>query len=198
VANSSKVVIADEDGDAHVANLDHFRDYDFASVPDPWEAITPSAPGSAPSAGTKYIAATEDGKFLYRGRYLTSPFGTPTEGTTTLTTPMYFTAATLAVMETAWLNLGNEHEVKQVHAVHLNFSKNSVGRVWLYVESDDVDANENSLVSGQYKGSITERMKVHTNVRGRRIRIRMFVVTSDTNPWNLREMVVGYLQGSAV
>ena len=139
-----------------------------------------------------YIAATEDGKFLYRGRYLTTPFGAPSEGTTALTTPMYYADATLSVTETAWLNLGDEHSEKQVHSVHLNFSKNSVGRLWVFVESDE------GLVNGQYKGTIIDKVKVFTNLRGRRFRIRMFVVTHDDHPWNLREMVLGYLPGTAV
>ena len=190
IANSSEVLCVDEDRNVKIANLDHFRDYDFTAAADPWPAITPSTPGVAPAGN--YVAATEDGKFLYRGRYLTSPFGIPTEGTTALTTPMYFENASLAVAETAWLNLGDEHSEKQVHSIHLNFSKNSIGRLWVFVESDE------GLVNGQYKGSLTDTIKVFTNLRGRRIRIRMFVVAHDDYPWNLREMAVGYLPGMAV
>tara|TARA_Y100001963_G_scaffold158566_1_gene258680 strand:- start:12014 stop:13747 length:1734 start_codon:yes stop_codon:yes gene_type:complete len=184
ISNTSEVLGVDENKKVKVANLDHFRDYDFIAAADPWPDTT-----TQPS---KYVAATEAGAFLYRGRYLTEPFGAPSEGTTTLTDPMYFGDASLAIAETAWLNLDNEHEEKQVHSIHLNFSKNSVGRLWVFAESDE------GLVSGQYKGAITDKVKVFTNLRGRRIRIRMFVVTHDNHPWNLREMAIGYLQGSAV
>jgi hypothetical protein len=184
VANSSEVLGVDEDRKVKLANLDHFRDYDFTAAADPWPDTT--------TQPDQYVAATEAGAFLYRGRYLAEPFGNSVEGTATLTDPMYFANSALAIAETAWLNLGDEHEEKQVHAIHLNFSKNSTGRLWVFVESDD------GVVSGQYKGSITDKVKVFTNLRGRRIRIRVYVVTHEEYPWNLRELAIGYLQGSAI
>jgi hypothetical protein len=190
IANSSEVLCVDESRNVKIANLDHFRDYDFIAASDPWPSITPSTPGTLPAGN--YVAGTEDGKFLYRGRCLATPFGAPTEGTAVLITPMYYADATMSVTETAWMNLGDEHSEKQVHSIHLNFSKNSVGRLWVFVESDE------GLVNGQYKGTIIDKVKVFTNLRGRRFRIRMFVVTHDDHPWNLREMVIGYLPGTAV
>ena len=88
--------------------------------------------------------------------------------------------------------LGDENSEKQIHSVHLNFSNNSVGRVWLFIESDG------GLVSGQYKGTITPKMKVFINLRGVRFRVRMFVASHESHPWNLREIVIGYLQGDTV
>tara|TARA_Y100000588_G_scaffold312257_1_gene338824 strand:- start:2356 stop:4101 length:1746 start_codon:yes stop_codon:yes gene_type:complete len=185
IKNTSEILAVDRDMNILHADLDHFRDYDFAASGDPW-------PDTSTQPAGQYIAATEDGAFLYRGKYLTSPFAEPQTGTTALVDPMYFENANLAIMETAWMPLGDENSDKQIHSITLNFSNNSVGRVWAYVESDD------GLVSGQYKGTITPKMKVFTNIRGVRFRVRMFVASSESHPWNLREMVIGYLQGEAV
>ena len=89
------------------------------------------------------------------------------------------------------MHLGDEHSEKQVHRLDFSFRKHSFGHLWAYVESDD------GKVSGQYKGELKEHMKVFTNVRGRRFRIRMFVATHHQHPWNLREMALGYLQGQS-
>ncbi len=183
VDNSSEVIAVDQDNKILSANLDHFRDKDFPAVSDPW-------PDTTVNPGGRYVAADADGAFLYRGKYLSSPFAETQDGTGALNNPMYFGDASLAIAETAWMSLGDEHSEKQIHSIHLTFSSNSTGRVWAYIESD------NGNVSGQYKGTITQKMKVFTNVRGVRFRVRLFVVASEGHPWNLREMVIGHLAGT--
>jgi hypothetical protein len=183
VPNTSKIIAVDQESKVWKADLDHFTDKDFPAVSDPW-------PDTSVNPGGRYVAADADGSFLYRGRYLSSPFAEPTQGTGALNNPMYFGNASLSIAETAWMPLGDEHSEKQVHSVHLTFSSNSTGRVWAYVESDE------GLVSGQYKGTISQKMKVFTNIRGVRFRVRLFVVTSEGHPWNLREMVIGHLAGT--
>ena len=185
IKNTSEILAVDKSLNVLHADLDHFRDHDFSVSADPW-------PDTSSQPAGQYIAATKEGAFLYRGKYLETPFAEPQTGTTTLTDPMYFGDTNLAIMETAWMPLGDENSEKQIHSVHLNFSNNSVGRVWLFIESDG------GLVSGQYKGTITPKMKVFINLRGVRFRVRMFVASHESHPWNLREMVIGYLQGDTV
>jgi len=185
IRNSSQVLAVNKNYEVLRADLDHFRDRDFPLVSDPWPDTT-----SVPTG--RFIAADSEGAFLYRGKYLASPFADSVQGTGALNSPMYFADANLAIVETAWMHFSDESSEKQVHSVSLNFSNNSVGRVWAYVESDT------GLVSGQYKGTIQPKMKVFTNIRGVRFRVRMFVAAHEQHPWNLREMVMGYLQGQDV
>ena len=104
---------------------------------------------------------------------------------------MFFRDAYLAVAETNWVHLGDEHNEKQVHRVDLSFHKNSFGHLWCYV------ANEEKQYSGQYKGVIKEHVKVFTNIRGRRFKIKMLVATHTKHPWALREMSIGHLYGKS-
>tara|TARA_B110000495_G_scaffold99293_1_gene85869 strand:- start:369 stop:686 length:318 start_codon:yes stop_codon:yes gene_type:complete len=104
---------------------------------------------------------------------------------------LFFEHGSLSLAETAWIHLGDEHNEKQIHRIDLSFRKNSFGHLWLFVQNDE------GKVKGQYKGEIREHMKVFTNLRGRRVRIRMFVATHRDHPWNLREMSIGHLVGNS-
>jgi hypothetical protein len=107
--------------------------------------------------------------------------------------PLYFEDGHLAIAETAWMHLGNEHNNKQVHRLDFNFSTGSFGHLWAYIQSD----SEQGKVSGQYKGPIENNVRVFTNIRGRRFRVKLFIATHKDYPWNLREMAVGHLTGKS-
>jgi hypothetical protein len=57
--------------------------------------------------------------------------------------------------------------------------------------------NEEGVVKGQYKGEVKESMKVFTNLRGRRFKVKLFIVTHKLFPWALREMAIGHLYGKS-
>ena len=105
--------------------------------------------------------------------------------------PLFFKDSHLAIAETNWLHLGDEHNEKQCYRVDLSFRKNSCGYLWLYVKGED------EKVKGQYKGKIKEHMKVITNLRGRCLRVQMFVATHNDCPWAMREMAIGHLYGKS-
>lgn len=129
--------------------------------------------------------------FLYRNLYLSDPFAQPVTGGGTVFDGLYFADSYMAVMETNWLHLGDEHNEKQIYRTDLSFHKNSCGHLWLYIQ------NEEGKFKGQYKGMIKEHMKVFTNLRGRRFRIKMFIATHKSYPWALREMAVGHNIGKS-
>lgn len=181
VSSENKIVSTD---------LVDFRDRDFPEpLTDPWKDIR-----THPSSDCDcFVVGNKGGRFAYRGRYLESPFAAPKVGSFEIGDPMCFTDGHLAIAETAWMHLGNEHNNKQVHRLDFNFSTGSYGHVWAYIQSD----SEQGKVSGQYKGLIKDNVRVFVNVRGRRFRVRLFVATHKSYPWNLREMAVGYLVGKS-
>jgi len=185
VKNSSNLVAVTADYAVKKTDLTDMRESNFAAVTNPWTDT------SAVLTTGNFVVGNTEGAFSYRGKYLTSPFADPQDGISLITTALFFSNAYLSIAETAWMHLGNEHNEKQVHRVDLAFRKNSFGHLWLYVESDE------GKVSGQYKGALQEHVKVFTNLRGRRFRVRMFVATHNDYPWNLREMAVGHLVGKS-
>jgi hypothetical protein len=137
------------------------------------------------------VGSETEGSFVYRGKALSSPFAEPTIGEGTVVDPLYFRDAHLAIMETNWMHFGDEHNEKQVHRLDLSFHKNSAGHLWGYVKSDE------GFVKGQYKGALKEHMKVFTNIRGRRFKVKLFIATHKKHPWGLREIAVGHLIGKS-
>lgn len=137
------------------------------------------------------IGSKSGSGFLYRNLYLPTPFSEPFSGGALLEDGLYFADSYMAVMETNWLHLGDEHNEKQIYRTDLSFHKNSCGHLWLYIQ------NEEGKFKGQYKGMIKEHMKVFTNLRGRRFRIKMFIATHKNYPWALREMAVGHNIGKS-
>lgn len=190
VQNTSDMVSVNEEYKINKTNLADLKAVDFSTPPALWEDRNGPPAGGVMNEET-IVASETDGSFAYRGRYLASPFAESVIGPATINNPYYFRKAYLAIAETAWMHLGDEHSEKQVHRVDLHFTPKSAGHVWLYVESDE------GKVSGQYKGSIKEHVKVFTNLRGRTFRIKMFVATHHDHPWNLREMAVGHLLGKS-
>ena len=156
--------------------VDPFGDIETVPTPGSFDGVV----GSKSGAG-----------FLYRSLHLSEPFGNPVTGSAELTDGLYFSNSYMAIMETNWLHLGDEHSEKQVYRVDLAFHKNSCGHLWLYVQ------NESGAYKGQYKGMLKEHMKVFTNLRGRRFRIKMFVATHKNYPWAMREMAIGYNIGKS-
>jgi len=187
IQNQSNLLCVTEEQEIKKTDLRNYRDRDFPVPPSLWGDLL-----TQPS-GDDFVVGNPDGAFMYRGRHISSPFADPVMGVNTITNPYFFTDAYLAVTETAWMHLGNEHNNKQIHRIDYNFSKNSFGHLWAYVQSD----SEKGKISGQYKGLIKENMRVFTNIRGRRFRVKTFIVSHKDHPWNLREMAVGHLVGKS-
>lgn len=139
----------------------------------------------------KGFIGTDSGEFLYRGKHLATPFSELKEGGAAVEKPLYFKDCYLSIAETNWMHFGSEAAEKEVYRVDLSFHTNSIGHLWLYAQNDQ------GKVSGQYKGAIKETVKVFTNLRGRRFKLKMFVSTHEDYPWAMREMAVGYNIGKS-
>lgn len=186
--NSAEMLCVNEGHEVKKTDLLEFNNAVFPKFTDPFGDIT--APFDTTTE--KGIVCSETGEgFLYRGRYMSAPFEEPVDGPGTVKNPLFFKDSHLAIAETNWLHLGDEHNEKQCYRVDLSFRKNSCGYLWLYVKGED------EKVKGQYKGKIKEHMKVFTNLRGRCFRIQMFVATHNDCPWAMREMAIGHLYGKS-
>lgn len=186
--NSAEMYCVTESKEIKKTDLLDFNNASFAPVSDPFGDVTQPFD----TTQTKGVVCSKTGEgFLYRGRYMSAPFEDPVDGPGTVKEPLYFPNSHLAIAETNWLHLGDEHNEKQFYRVDLSFRKNSVGYIWLYVKGEE------EKVKGQYKGPIKEHMKVFTNLRGRSFRIQMIIATHNDHPWALREMAVGHLYGKS-
>lgn len=186
--NSSELYAVTQDKKIIKTNLIDLNDPSFPAFENPFSDVE-----ETPEPGAfNGVVCSKNGKgFYYRHRILPEPFGKPVFTPMTVEEPLYFRNSHLAIMQTNWLNLGDEHNEKQVYRTDLSFHKNSCGHLWLYVKNDD------GLVKGQYKGAIKEHMKVFTNLRGRRFQIQMLVATHNEHPWAMREMAIGYNIGKS-
>lgn len=135
------------------------------------------------------VVASEKGEFMYRGKFLSSPFADDLRIKGEIENPLFFKDCYLSIAETNWMHLGSESTTKDLYRVDLTFEESSLGHVWLYA------INESKKVSGQYKGEIRDNIKVFTNLKGKRFKIKMFVATHKDFPWSMREMSLGYNQG---
>jgi len=117
----------------------------------------------------------------------------PAVGTSTIATvdKTWYKDSYLSIMETAYEDFGSSSNIKQWHEIILSFRKNSWGDLWVFAQAED------GTTSGQYKGSIYGRQKIKTfiNLRGRRMKFRIIMVTHKDHPWMITEVGVGYLQG---
>jgi hypothetical protein len=185
--NSSELFAVDKHNDVYRTDTTDLNNTELEKPPaDVWDLNLSFSPNRS-----RGIIANKKCQFLYRNKHITAPFEDVKPGHFDLHDPLYFRDAQLSIAETHWMHFGNEAYEKDVYRVDLTFHRNSFGQLWLYVQ------NDLGQVSGQYKGYIEENMKVFTNLRGRRFKIKMFVATHDLYPWAMREMAVGYNLGKS-
>lgn len=189
--NSGQLFAVDKNNKLHKTDLLDLNSTDFSPAP---ENIWDDMDLSFSPNKTTGVVASKKGSFHYRSKFIEGPFkkfGTVGPGHSDLYDPIYFRDAYLAISETHWMHFGSEASEKDVYRVDLTFHTNSFGHLWLYIK------NETGQVSGQYKGELSENMKVFTNLRGRRFKIQMFVATHLDYSWAMREMAVGYNLGKS-
>jgi hypothetical protein len=181
-------LVVTEENKVLTTDLTQFKDTVFPKPPaDVW--WNSKYPLRAEEYG--FVASPTEDSFHYRGLYLETPFAEPTDKAGVIKDPKYYRDGYLAIAETNWIHLGDEHNEKQVHRIDLSFHKNSFGNLWCYI------ANEEKKYSGQFKGPIQEHMKVFTNLRGRRFKIKLLIGTHKEYPWALREISIGHLMGKS-
>jgi hypothetical protein len=185
--NSAEMYCVNSQHEIKKTILTDFNDPNFPAFNDPFENLY--QPMVDDELG---VILSESGEgFLYRGRYKSTPFSDSVIGGGAVENPIFFRDCSLAIAETNWMHLGDEHNEKQIHRVDLRFHKNSCGHLFLYVQ------NEEGKTKGQYKGMVKEHMKVFTNVRGRGFKLCLMIATHKDHPWALREMSIGHLYGKS-
>jgi hypothetical protein len=94
----------------------------------------------------------------------------------------------LAVVETAFEDFGVPEVTKQFFDLALKFEGGSVGHAGVFVETED------GLVDGSWLGNIESKdsHKVFVNIRGRKLRVRVYVVAELDTRWVLNDITVGY------
>ena len=185
--NSAEMYCVNAEKEIKRTLLTDFNDPNFTAFNDPF---TNTDQPMVDNEKGVVMSKTGEG-FLYRGRYRDEPFADSILGGGEVKNPIFFRDSYLAIAETNWMYLGDEHSEKQFYRVDLRFHKNSCGHLFMYVQSED------GKTKGQYRGMIKEHMKVFTNLRGRGFRICMMVATHKDYPWAMREMAVGYLVGKS-
>ncbi|MAH45474.1 hypothetical protein CMI37_06575 [Candidatus Pacearchaeota archaeon] len=186
--NSAEMFCVNAEHEVKKTDLLEFNNAVFPAVSDPFGDVSVSFDTTT----NKGVVCSQTGEgFLYRGKFMSAPFEEPVDGPGTVKNALFFEDSHLAIAETNWLHLGDEHNEKQFYRVDLSFRKNSVGYLWMYVKGED------EKVKGQYKGAIKEHMKVFTNLRGRSFKIQMIIATHNDHPWALREMAVGHNYGKS-
>ncbi len=184
--NSSEIYAVDENMDILQADMLELNDphFDQVSLAHNYEDDF--------HLGSYYgFVGNKKGQFLYRRQYLANPFDKPIKGNGEVSDPMFFKNFDLSIAETHWMHFGSEAAEKDVYRIDLSFHKNSYGFLWLFIQNDE------GKTSGQFKGEIQETVKVFTNLRGRRFRVKMFIGTHPDYPWAMREMAVGYNLGKS-
>lgn len=95
----------------------------------------------------------------------------------------------LAVLETSFYDFGSPQSEKQIYEVILNFTNGSTGEVGVFVETD------NEMVDGRWFGSIEEANSAKLGVlaRGRKFKVRVYVMYELSAAWTLNDISVGYV-----
>ena len=186
VPDSSKMVAVDQDKKVWTTDFEDMRDgSEFVDVTTPtnWDA------GSDPS-GDRVAVNKAVPSFDYYGRTIATRMETLAVGTTG-SPDAYYPDSYLSVIETSYEDFGSSSNMKQWHEIVLSFRRNSWGNLWVYAQAED------GTISGQYKGSIYGKQKIKTfiNLRGRRMKFRIIMVTHKDHPWMITEAAVGYLEG---
>lgn len=188
VGDTSLLLGVSEDNKLMSCDLEQMKESREMSPPlnDPW-----STPVTTPPSVMSVSHSPLTESFNSNGRTYKTPMSDSEPGDTLQTDPSYYPNSYLSVIETAYEDLGGPHMVKQLHEIGLTFQGGSFGHVWVYAQG------EGSLVKGRARGSILgkEQIKTFVNLRGRRFRIRIYIVTHPDHDWVLTDLSLGFLEG---
>jgi hypothetical protein len=99
-----------------------------------------------------------------------------------------FNQSTLSIIETAYEDMGAPESVKNFMEVFLKFQTNSIAQVGVYAETED------GLTAGRWIGDITkDDHKVFLNLRGKQIKIRIYVIAQTDFKWLLKDFQIGHI-----
>lgn len=188
VADTSLLLGVGEDKQMYSCDMEQLKESRVIEPPtfDPWGNLPLVKPNNACVTVSK-----SQGIFNYGGRTYSSPMADSASGSSIITDPEYYPDSYLSVIETAYEDLGGPHAVKQIHEIAATFQGGSFGHIWVYAQG------EGSLVKGRKRGSLLgkEQIKTFMNLRGRRVRIRIYIVSHIDYDWVLTDFTIGFLAG---
>lgn len=117
-------------------------------------------------------------------------FSRPTETSlpTSLADYEKFPQSTVSVIETAYEDMGAPESMKNFLEVFLKFKTGSLGFLGVYAQTED------GLESGKWVGEIMDdEIKVFLNMRGKQIKVRLYIIHPTNSSWFLKDFEVGYL-----
>lgn len=105
----------------------------------------------------------------------------------------WFANATLGFFETGYEDFGDPASFKDFLELHLTLRRNSLCAIGIVAETEGgvVRKNWRGVVSG------TETLKAFFNMKGRRVRFRVYVVTFGAAPCAVLDYTIGWLPGVA-
>tara|TARA_R100001463_G_scaffold55578_1_gene107220 strand:- start:1226 stop:2965 length:1740 start_codon:yes stop_codon:yes gene_type:complete len=187
VSDTSLLLGVSEDNKLLSCDMEQLKESRTLAGPtvDPWANVGSTVPGTDLVVSVDKAA----GKFNFSGRSYNGPFEESKVGDTVLNNPVHYPDAYLSVIETSFEDMQASHVAKQFHEIVANFQGDSFGDVFIYGQ------NEEGLSKGGFKGSLKDKskMKSFINLRGDRLRIRLYVITHKDYEWVLTDLAVGFL-----
>jgi len=117
-------------------------------------------------------------------------FSKPVEGALPASIGDYqkFSQSTVSVIETSYEDMGAPESMKNFMEVFLKFKTGSLGFLGVYAQTED------GLESGKWVGEIMDdEIKVFLNMRGKQLKVRLYIIAPTNASWFLKDFEVGYL-----
>lgn len=186
-----------------------------AGLPNVYVKKSPSKPSTKVLASPSNIPYTYDRQFIqlnsedasdfldifYQGKgsalpiNYRGPFADPQSSNLPANISDYevFEQSTVSVIETAYEDMGAPESMKNFMELFLKFKTNSIGVLGVYAQTED------GLTAGRWYGEIhDDEIKVFINMRGKQLKVRLFVVNSVDTEWLLKDFEIGYLLQNTV
>lgn len=104
---------------------------------------------------------------------------------------LWFNNARLCYFETGYEDFGDPASIKDFVEFHLTLRRNSVCAIGIVAET------EAGVIRKNWRGLVTgiETLKAFFNMKGRRVRFRVYVITFDAAPCAVLDYTIGWLAG---
>jgi hypothetical protein len=143
-----------------------------------------------PRVGVNTSTLTFSETVLNQSYSMPGPLGKMQAGTPTGIN-LWFNGARLGFFETGYEDFGDPASIKDFVEFHLTLRKNSVCAIGIVAET------ELGVVRKNWRGLVTntETLKAFFNMKGRRVRFRVYVISFDEAPCAVLDYSIGWLPG---
>ena len=219
IEGTSALLGVDQDQKFWVSDLESLRETSPFNEPSP-VILTSGLPRvylkkSKTKASVKVLANSRNTPFTTKGNYLqlggsnasdfldifyegkgsampinyAGPFTQPKEvALPNLTDYEVFDQSTVSVIETSYEDMGAPEAMKNFLEVFLKFKTGSMGHLGVYAQTED------GLTAGRWFGEVRDdEVKVFLNMRGKQLKVRLFLINAVNAEWMLKDFEIGYL-----